>query len=145
MDSDCGIVVKFVTTWDETALRDLYRAGGWWKEEWDPEGISLLIQGSYLFAVAVDKKTQRTVGMGRIISDGVSDAYIQDLVVHPGFRNKGVGKMILASLLSYCRDKKMTWIGLIAEPGTAGFYYPLGFRPMKGYVPMIYREGENHS
>jgi hypothetical protein len=39
----------------------------------------------------------------------------------------------------------MTWISLIAEPGTAGFYYPLGFRPMKGYVPMIYREEEDYS
>ncbi len=50
-----------------------------------------LIRGSFLFAVAVDRKTGHAVGMGRVISDGVSDGYIQDLVVLPEYRKTGIG------------------------------------------------------
>jgi ribosomal protein S18 acetylase RimI-like enzyme len=145
MEPESGIQVKIVTSWDADALIELYRAGGWWKEHCDHRELAPLIKGSFAFAVAVETVSGRTAGMGRIISDGVSDAYIQDLIVHPDFRKRGIGKEILITLLAYCREKKMTWISLIAEPGTAGFYYPLGFRPMKGYVPMIYREEEDYS
>src|SRR5208337_2316847 len=75
-----------VESWDVQEIAELYRAGGWWKEEWDPKGIHPLIAGSLVFAVAVDVKTSRAIGMGRLISDGVSDGYIQDLVVHPQYR-----------------------------------------------------------
>lgn len=143
--SESSIEIRIVQSWDTAALVDLYRAGGWWKEHWDPGGLPALIRGSFAFAVALDPVSGRTVGMGRVISDGVSDAYIQDLVVHPDFRKKGVGKKLLETLLSSCKGADMTWISLIAEPGLEGFYLTLGFRPMKGYVPMLYQGGENHS
>jgi len=69
----------------------LYRAGGWWKDEYDPAEIPGLIRGSFAFAVAVEEESGRAVGMGRVISDGVSDAYIQDLVVLPEYRSRNVG------------------------------------------------------
>ncbi|MEN6609576.1 MAG: GNAT family N-acetyltransferase [Methanoregulaceae archaeon] len=145
MASESAIEIRLVRSWDTAALVDLYRAGGWWKEHWDPGGLPALISGSFVFAVAIDPVSRRTVGMGRVISDGVSDAYIQDLVVHPDFRKKGVGKKLLETLLAHCKAADMTWISLIAEPGMEGFYLSLGFRPMKGHVPMVYQERENHS
>ena len=77
---------------------DLYRAGGWWKEDMDPTRLGELIEGSFLFAVAIDISTGKTVGMGRVISDGIADAYIQDLVVLEGWKEMGVGRMILSRL-----------------------------------------------
>lgn len=95
--------VRLVDAWDLDAIADLYRAGGWWKEEWNPAGLSSLIRGSFAFAVAVESSTGRTVGMGRVISDGVSDGYVQDLVVHPNYRDRDIGTMILSALLKECR------------------------------------------
>jgi aralkylamine N-acetyltransferase len=83
-----NISVQLVHSWDKIEIANLYRAGGWWKEEYDPDELPRLIQGSFLFAVAVDKKTGRAIGMGRVISDGVSDGYIQDLVVLPENGNR---------------------------------------------------------
>ena len=74
------IAVQLVRAWDGDEIANLYRAGGWWKEEYDPKELSRLILGSFLFVVASDLKTGRAVGMGRVIADGVSDGYIQDLV-----------------------------------------------------------------
>jgi ribosomal protein S18 acetylase RimI-like enzyme len=74
--------------------------------------------------------------MGRILSDGVSDAYIQDLVVLPEYRGRGIGKELVQRLVAHCRKANLTWIALVAEPGTEGFYQSLGFTSMIGYVPM---------
>lgn len=133
------ITIELVHSWDEVEIADLYRAGGWWKEEYDQSGLRHLIRGSFLFAVAVDTKTGRAVGMGRVISDGVSDGYIQDLVVLPEFRKTGIGTRIVSALVKKCVEQGISWIGLIAEPDTEKFYLPFGFHPMEGHTPLVYR------
>lgn len=133
------IEVRLVKNWDTEDIRSLYREAGWWNEVWDPSELSLLIAGSLAFAVAVDPVTGRAIAMGRAISDGTSDAYIQDLVVKSGYRESGIGRTILTTLVGYCRKLGITWIALIAEPGTEQFYMPIGFERMEGYVPMIFR------
>ncbi|HUW86203.1 MAG TPA: GNAT family N-acetyltransferase [Methanoregula sp.] len=131
--------VQLVYSWDEGEIADLYRASGWWKEEYDPGELYHLIRGSFLFAVAVDKKTGRAVGTGRVISDGVSDGYIQDLVVLPEYRGTGIGTQIVSTLVKKCIERGISWIGLIAEPDTEKFYLPLGFHPMEGHTPLLFR------
>jgi GNAT superfamily N-acetyltransferase len=133
------ITVKIVRSWDEEEIAALYKAGGWWKEEYKTEDLCHLIPGSFAFAVATDTKTGRAVGMGRVIADGVSDGYIQDLVVLPKYRKSGVGTQIVAALVTRCLQSGITWIGLIAEPDTEKFYLPLGFHPMKNHVPLLFR------
>lgn len=134
-----AIAIQLVHSWDEVEIANLYRAGGWWKEEYNPQELPRLIKGSFLFAVAVDIKTGRAVGMGRVISDGVSDGYIQDLVVLPEYQKKGIGSRIVSSLVKKCIESGISWIGLIAEPDTEKFYLPFGFYPMEGYTPLIFR------
>ena len=133
------IAVMVVDSWDEGEIAALYRAGGWWKEEYKTEDLRHLIRGSFAFAVATDTKTGQAIGMGRIIADGVSDGYIQDLVVLPRYRKSGVGKRIVTSLVNRCLQSGITWIGLIAEPDTEKFYLPLGFHPMEKHVPLLFR------
>ena len=86
-DMNGELIIEAVKEWPEDRIVELYRAGGWWKEEYDPSGIRPMIQGSFLFVIA--RMDDMTVGMGRAISDGVSDAYIQDVVVLPEYRKKG--------------------------------------------------------
>jgi aralkylamine N-acetyltransferase len=130
--------VLLVKNWDNEDIRSLYREAGWWKEEWDPVHINPLIAGSLAFAVAVDHETGCAVAMGRVISDGTSDAYIQDLVVSKKYRQSGIGRKILTTLVSYCHGRGITWIALIAEPGSEQFYVPSGFERMEGAIPMIF-------
>jgi len=136
MDKD--IQIKFVRSWSEEDIVSLYKIGGWWKESYDSSYISHMIIGSFVFAVVVDTIKDKAIGMGRVISDGVSDAYIQDLIVIPEYRNRGIGKTLVQTLIEYCRSKKIVWIGLIAEPGSEEFYADLGLKPMKGHIPMLY-------
>lgn len=136
MTGETDIEVRLVDVWDVETIADLYRAAGWWNESWDPAGLGALIAGSFAFAVAIDRSAERAVGMGRAISDGVSDAYVQDLTVLPGYRGRGIGTMILSTLLDYCTSAGVTWVALVAEPGTEPFYTALGFRRMENHTPM---------
>ncbi len=135
------IAVMVVHSWDEEELAALYKAGGWWKEEYKIEDLRHIIRGSFAFAIAADPKTGRAVGMGRVIADGMSDGYIQDLVVLPQYRKSGIGTQIVAALVAKCLQAGITWIGLIAEPDTEKFYQPLGFRRMEGHVPLVFHGG----
>jgi ribosomal protein S18 acetylase RimI-like enzyme len=132
------IKVEIVAAWDPSEIIDLYRSAGWWKDGMDPSRIGELIQKSFLFAVAIDTSSGKAIGMGRVISDGIADAYIQDLAVLDEWKDKGAGKMILSSLLQECILRRIFWIGLIAEPGTDGFYSSFGFQVMLGHIPMLY-------
>jgi len=130
--------ICFVKSWNLAEIVNLYEAGGWWKQEYCKEGLTDLIAGSFLFAVIIEKSSKKAVGMGRMLSDGVSDGYIQDVVVLPDLRGKGLGKKIISSLVSKAQSKGLDWIGLIGEPNTQGFYEKLGFKLLKDYVPMLY-------
>jgi len=137
-----NIEILTVREWDINEISDLYREGNWWEEEWDATHLNDLIRGSFAFIVASDPKTGKAVGMGRVISDGVSDAYIQDLVVHQTFRGRGIGRQILNTLISECTSAGISWIGVIAEPETEEFYLPSGFQRMKEHTPMLYKKQE---
>jgi aralkylamine N-acetyltransferase len=117
---------------------ELYRAGDWWQEGPDARNaIPSMIKGSFCFIVAraLDGKI---IGMARVISDGCSDAYIQDVVVYKSYRGQGIGKELVRRLTQYCVDRKIGWIGLVAEPGTQAFYEELGYGPLVGYQPMLH-------
>ncbi len=117
---------------------ELYKAAGWWQES--PEAratIPSMIRGSFCFMVARSLQGQ-VVGMARVISDGYSDAYIQDVVVLKSYRGRGVGRELVRRLTQFCVDRKIAWIGLVAEPGTQGLYQELGYGPLVDYQPMLY-------
>jgi len=113
----------------------LYESAGWWKPGDRVADIPALLAGSFLVASAW--RGGVLVGMGRVLSDGVSDGYIQDVVVLPEHRGRGLGAAVVAFLRDRCVARKLAWIGLIGEPGTRAFYERLGFRVMERYVPML--------
>jgi aralkylamine N-acetyltransferase len=118
----------------------LYQAGGWWRETPTARAvIPAMIRGSFCF-LAARAPDGRLVGMGRAISDGVSDAYIQDVVVLGSQRGRGIGRELVRRLTARCSAAGIHWIGLVAEPGTQPFYEPLGYSPLVGYQAMLHGE-----
>jgi aralkylamine N-acetyltransferase len=117
---------------------ELYKSAGWWQET--PESravIPSMIRGSLCFMVA-RSLDGRVIGMGRVISDGCSDAYIQDVVILGDYRKQGIGRELVRRLTQFCIDRKISWIGLVAEPGTQKIYEELGYGPLAGYQPMLH-------
>lgn len=119
------------------AIIGLYRQAGWWpsEEAEDYDQLERLVRQSHCFVAAI--AGGRIIGMGRAISDGVSDAYVQDVTVDPAWRDAGVGTLIVRHILDRLRADGIGWIGLIAERGSASFYTSLGFAEMANAAPML--------
>ena len=111
----------------------------WWEMGWDKTQIPTLINGSYLVIIARDAENN-AVGMGRLISDGSSDCYIQDVVVFPEYREHRIGSRIVTALKRIAELTGHTWIGLISAPGKEQFYERAGFSRMENYTPMLKEE-----
>jgi len=126
---------------DNARILELYRAAGWWQTDDNPrylETVKGIIANSFCFVIA--KKSDAIIGMGRAISDGVSDAYIQDVTVAAAERGKGIGKGIIRELVKFLKERDIQWIGLISEPGYERFYGNLGFSVMQSYTPFLLSE-----
>lgn len=135
-----NITFALTTNWPADEIIELYRAGGWWEMGWNPNGIAPLMKGSYLFLIAIDTTSKSAVGMGRLIADGSSDAYFQDICVLPEYRVRGIGREIVRILRNLGKAYGLSWMGLIAAPEKENFYLRLGFSPMPAYTPMLLDE-----
>lgn len=136
-----GITIEIVTSADSEAILALYRHPGWWQTDDNPaylETVTKIVSDTFCFVIA--KAGDEIVGMGRAISDGASDAYIQDVVVHSDYRGRGIGGAIIRKLIGFLQDKGIQWIGLISEPGYEKFYEDLGFARMEGYTPFLLKQ-----
>ncbi len=138
-DADDGIKIIPVQSTDRAQIIRLYKEAGWWSPANDdqPEFVDRIAENSYCFVGAFCDGEM--IGMGRVLSDGISDAYIQDVTVLRDYRGRGIGGRIIAHLIDRLRADRVEWIGLIGEPGTGNFYKQLGFNEMKGSVPFRYK------
>lgn len=110
----------------------LYMQAQWVEPGDDLSFIRRAFAGSFLAAGVFDGP--QLIGMGRVLSDGVSDAYIQDVVIHTDFRGQGLGGALVRFLVSETRKHGVDWIALVGEPGTERFYSSLGFEKKEGFA-----------
>jgi spermidine synthase len=130
------VEIKIVKEAPLDELAALYKDAGWWEDgndDADPSFLQKIIDGSFCFAVAV--LDGKLIGMGRSISDGVSDAYIQDVMVLTEYRGQKIGVMLMDAIIDYLKSNKITWIGLISEPKAVAFYKRYGMAVLEEYVP----------
>ena len=81
-----------------------------------------------LFSVCVfDEKT--LVGMGRIVGDGAIYFYIQDVIVSPSYKGKGIGVLIMNEIEAFLEENAFnnSFIGLMAADGVQKFYHKFGY------------------
>ena len=83
-----------------------------------------------LYTVIAVKDSQ-TVGMGRLIGDGMYYTIV-DIVVQPNYQKQGIGNKIINMIIEFV-DKETpiggrSSIQLIAEKGKETFYEKLGFK-----------------
>ncbi len=122
-------------------LLNLYHNQGWWpRSRNNPETITQVLQGSHCF-VAVEHRGE-IIGMGRALSDATGDAYLHDILVQAAHRGNSLGKRIVTTLTRRLKEDGITWIGLIAEENSRGFYENLGFDIMKRATPMFIYDTE---
>jgi predicted N-acetyltransferase YhbS len=103
---------------------------GWWETDKNATGKAL--ENSLFSVVAIEH--------GRIIGDEGLYFYIQDLIVHPEFQAKGLGKLLMKELMSYITADTKTgaFVGLMAAKGLEKYYEQFGFKARDKDAPGMY-------
>jgi len=83
------------------------------------------MDNSWLVLYVYEK--DRLIGTGRVISDGVMNAYICGIGVEVAFRNQGIGSAILNALVEKCSAEKLH-IQLFCEEHLKRYYETKGFQ-----------------
>ncbi|WP_370583858.1 GNAT family N-acetyltransferase [Oxynema sp. CENA135] len=110
-------------------LEELCDAVGWSRRPL--RKVKKAIQYSFLVVTMweVRGKRRRLIGFSRATSDHAFNATIWDVVVHPSFQGKGLGKALMNYTIKKLRYEDISNITLFADPHVVDFYRMLGFMP----------------
>jgi N-acetylglutamate synthase-like GNAT family acetyltransferase len=75
------------------------------------------------------------IGFGRMISDGIYQTLICDVMVHPDYQKQGIGKKVMRTLLIKCESEGIKWVQLFCAKGKQNFYKKLGFESRDSEAP----------
>ena len=110
-------------------LEELCNAVGWARRP--IRKVKKAIQHSYLVVTMWEQRgsRRRLVGFSRATSDHAFNATIWDVVVHPDFQGRGLGKELMRQLIKKLRSEDISNVTLFADPQVVEFYKGLGFMP----------------
>ena len=117
---------------DPAEAAALYVEAGW-MESADVAETAKMLRGTYAVSAAFHEG--RLIGFMRAFSDGVSDAYMLDLIVNKQYRRLGIGRKILDNLTDHLKRQGIDWILCIGAPDTGEFYSRTRAQTMTGYTP----------
>jgi ribosomal protein S18 acetylase RimI-like enzyme len=83
--------------------------------------------------VAIARDGERVVGMARLLSDGVCNAYLLDVWTGSAYRRQGIGSAMVRLLMERVPGQH---IGLQTDDAEA-FYGSLGYRPQPVFMSAI--------
>ena len=83
---------------------------------------------SFLHIACQDK--EQLIGFVDVVSNNVTDAYIQDLMVHPNVQGKGIGTALMNRAIALLKEKHIYMISVIFEEKLFPFYKRFGFQNM---------------
>ena len=104
------------------SLSSLRESVGWNRMEKELNNPKLT---SYYHIAAYDE--DNLVGFIDCISNGVTDAYIQDLIVHPDFQGKGLGSELMNKMIEYLKKAGIYMISVLYDEDLKDFYARFGF------------------
>jgi len=112
---------------DLYALEELCDTVGWVRRPL--KKVKIAIQNSFLIISLSyqEKKEKRLIAFARATSDNTFNATIWDVVVHPDFQRKGLGKILIQEVIKSLRYSDINTITLFADPQVLKFYTNLGF------------------
>lgn len=112
---------------------DLYDAVGWGAYTARPETLERSLLGSRHVVTA--RRDGALLGLARVVGDGATLAYLQDVLVRPEVQGQGIGRRLVEEALAPFDAVRQQVLLTDAEPGQRAFYEALGFMEAHDHDP----------
>ena len=109
----------------------LYQAVGWTNYTNQPQMLAQAL--SHSLATYLARDGEKIVGLVRLIGDGFSSVFVQDLIVLPTYQRQGIGSTLMKQALSDYKDTYQIQLATEESEKTLGFYRSLGFETLSSF------------
>ena len=123
---------------DFVAVLDLYASVSWSNYTNHPRRLEQAFHQSLFVMAAYDD--EELVGLIRVVGDGLTIVFIQDLLVYPHYQRQGIGRCLLQQTLERFKDVYQIQLATEQSVKNLAFYRELGFRRHEAFdcTGMIY-------
>ena len=109
----------------------LYQAVGWTNYTHQPQMLEQALSHSLAIYLALDGDA--VVGLVRLVGDGFSSVFVQDLIVLPSYQCQGIGSALMKEVLGDYKDVYQVQLVTEQTEKNLGFYRSLGFETLSTY------------
>ena len=109
----------------------LYQAVGWTNYTNKPQMLEQSLSHSLVIYLALDGDA--VVGLIRLVGDGFSSVFVQDLIVLPIYQRQGIGRSLMKEALEDYKDAYQVQLVTEETEKNVGFYRSLGFEALSTY------------
>ena len=120
----------------------LYQAVGWTNYTNQPQMLEQALSHSLVIYLALDGDA--VVGLIRLVGDGFSSVFVQDLIVLPSYQRQGIGRSLMKEALEDYKDAYQVQLVTEQTEKNVGFYRSIGFETLSTYdcIGMIWVDRE---
>ena len=109
----------------------LYQAVGWTNYTNQPQMLEQALSHSLVIYLALDGDA--VVGLIRLVGDGFSSVFVQDLIVLPSCQRQGIGSSLMKEALKDYKDAYQVQLVTEETEKNVGFYRSMGFEILSTY------------
>ena len=109
----------------------LYQAVGWTNYTNQPQMLEQAL--SHSLAIYLARDGEKIVGLVRLVGDGFSSVFVQDLIVLPSYQRQGIGSALMKQALADYKDAYQVQLATDESEKTLGFYRSLGFETLSSF------------
>ena len=109
----------------------LYQAVGWTNYTHQPEMLEQALSHSLVIYLALDGDA--VVGLIRLVGDGFSSVFVQDLIVLPSYQRQGIGSSLMKEALEDFKEAYQVQLATEQTEKNVGFYRSMGFETLSTY------------
>ncbi|MDF1488953.1 GNAT family N-acetyltransferase [Tessaracoccus caeni] len=111
----------------------LYDSVGWSAYTADPDLLEAAMAVS--LRVTTARVDGHLVGLARVVGDGLTIVYLQDILVNPAHHRSGIGRRLLDEVLAPYASVRQKVLLTDTEPAQRAFYEATGFVEAHDHQP----------
>ena len=120
--------IREYRTYNEAEILTLYESVGWTAYTDNPKVLQKGFESSTLTLAAYEG--DQLLGIIRVVGDGHTIVFVQDILVFPEYQRKGIGSALLQAILDRYSHVRQIELATDNITKTIAFYKSMGFREL---------------